>query len=128
MIVRTHLGNVLRPGDHALGYDLRNANFNNDHWDHIASLYGGSLPDVILVKKSYPNARKKSRSRNWKLKKMTIEEEVEAIGKGKAEKLQAEIDYEMFLRDIEEDPELRGMINLYKGIIGLLLYFKTLLN
>ncbi|KAJ3192522.1 hypothetical protein HDU82_003147, partial [Entophlyctis luteolus] len=119
MLVRTHLGNVLRPGDHVLGYDLRNANFNDENWDKFVSKSGGKknavVPDVVLVRKSYPNARKKSKNRNWRLKTITIEEEVEAMGKSKAEKAKAEQDYEMFLRDIEEDPELRGMINLYKS-------------
>ncbi|KAJ3125053.1 hypothetical protein HK100_011019 [Physocladia obscura] len=117
ILVRTHLGNILRPGDHALGYDLRNANFNDDNWDKLMSKGGnqkGNIPDVILVRKSFPNARKKTKSRNWKLKTITVEEEVEAIGKSKAEKAKAEQDYELFLRDIEEDAELRGMINLYK--------------
>jgi nonsense-mediated mRNA decay protein 3 len=74
----------------------------------------GTIPDVIIVKKSYPNARKKSRKRNWKLKGLAKEEEVEAM-KTKADKAKADEDLELFLRDIEEDPELRTMINLYKG-------------
>ncbi|KAJ3006226.1 UNVERIFIED_CONTAM: hypothetical protein HDU68_004205 [Siphonaria sp. JEL0065] len=116
-IVRTHLGNILRPGDHVLGYDLRNANFNDENWEKFAAKGGkntGNIPDIVLVKKSYPNARKKIKNRNWKLKTITVEEEVEAIGKSKAEKAKADQDYELFLRDIEEDPELRGMMNLYK--------------
>ncbi|KAJ3207372.1 hypothetical protein HDU67_007514 [Dinochytrium kinnereticum] len=113
-LVRTHLGNILRPGDHASGYDLRNANFNDTNWDALLRTHGVGLPDIILVKKSYPNARKKSKNRKWKLKTITVEEEVEALGKSKAEKARAELDYELFLRDIEEDPELRGMVNLYK--------------
>ncbi|KAJ3282265.1 hypothetical protein HDU76_008738 [Blyttiomyces sp. JEL0837] len=112
--VRTHLGNILNAGDHAMGYDLRSSNFNDDNFDKYISM-NGSLPDAVLVKKSYPNARKKSRTRNWRLKKITVEEEVEALGKSKAEKAKADQDYEMFLRDLEEDPELRGMVNLYKG-------------
>ena len=27
---RTHLGNIIHPGDTVLGYDLANSNFNND--------------------------------------------------------------------------------------------------
>ena len=75
----------------------------------------GTIPDVIIVKKSYPNARKKNRKRNWKLKGLAKEEEVEVM-KTKADKAKADEDLELFLRDIEEDPELRTMINLYKGI------------
>ncbi|KAJ3105972.1 ribosome-binding protein, partial [Phlyctochytrium bullatum] len=114
LFIVTHLGNILRPGDHAAGYDLRNANFNDSNWDHLVKTYGTGIPDIILVKKSYPNARKRNKGRKWKLKTITVEEEVEALGKSKAEKARAELDYELFLRDIEEDPELRGMVNLYK--------------
>ncbi|KAJ3273164.1 hypothetical protein HK104_004313 [Borealophlyctis nickersoniae] len=115
-LVRTHLGHILHPGDHALGYDLTNTNFNNSAWDNLTqSSARGSIPDVVLVKKSYPYARKKTRGRAWKLKGMAKEEEVEAFGRGgRTEKAQREMDYERFLQDIEEDPELRGMINLYK--------------
>ncbi|KAJ3235055.1 hypothetical protein HDU81_000873 [Chytriomyces hyalinus] len=112
-LVRTHLGNILRPGDHVLGYDLRNANFNDENWDKFITKKN-AVPDIVLVRKSYPNARKKLKGRSWKLKTITVEEEVEAMGKSKAEKAKADQDYELFLRDIEEDPELRGMMNLYK--------------
>ncbi|KAH6588849.1 hypothetical protein BASA61_005802 [Batrachochytrium salamandrivorans] len=64
---------------------------------------------------SYPNARRKQRVRGWKLKGMVKEEEQEGGGRTKADKTRAEIDYEMFLRDVEEDPELRDMMNLYKA-------------
>jgi len=43
--------------------------------------------------------------------------------KTKAEVAKAEQDYELFLRDIEEDPELRGMINLYKSKSFLILLY-----
>lgn len=73
----------------------------------------GGLPDVVLVRKSYPNARKRSRNRNWKLQSMAKTEDLE--GRTKAEKANAEKDYELFLRDVEEDPELRQMMNLFKN-------------
>ncbi|KAJ1328792.1 hypothetical protein BSLG_010016 [Batrachochytrium salamandrivorans] len=115
-IVRTHLGYILNAGDHAKGYILANANFNNDNFDHLMnSSRRGLVPDVVLVRKSYPNARRKQRVRGWKLKGMVKEEEQEGGGRTKADKTRAEIDYEMFLRDVEEDPELRDMMNLYKA-------------
>ena len=73
----------------------------------------GGLPDVVLVRKSYPNARKRSRNRKWKLQTMAKTEDLE--GRTKAEKANAEKDYELFLRDVEEDPELRQMMNLFKN-------------
>nr|KAJ3420091.1 hypothetical protein HK105_006093 [Polyrhizophydium stewartii] len=115
-IVRTHLGFILNAGDHAKGYILANSNFNNDNFDVLAQgPRRGLIPDVVLVRKSYPNVRKKQRARNWKLKGIVKEEDLETVNRTKAEKARAEQDYEQFLRDVEEDPELRGMINLYKA-------------
>jgi nonsense-mediated mRNA decay protein 3 len=104
----------LNPGDHAKGYFLLNTNFNHDNFEALQKgKQQGSIPDVVLVRKSYPNARKKSRVRNWKLKSMAKTEDLE--NRTKQEKQLAERDLEMFLRDVEEDPELRGMMNLFKN-------------
>jgi nonsense-mediated mRNA decay protein 3 len=107
-VVRTHLGHILHAGDHAKGYLLCNANFNNVEWDNMR----GVRPDVLLVRKSYPNARKKRKARGWKLAAMAKVEEDDGT---RRDAKRDEADYEMFLRDLEEDPELRGMVNLYKG-------------
>jgi hypothetical protein len=57
---RTHLGHLLQPGDLALGYDLANANYvGMDFEKHVAK--GGRVPDVILVRKSYEEKRRKKR-------------------------------------------------------------------
>ncbi|KAL1969748.1 hypothetical protein VTN77DRAFT_8301 [Rasamsonia byssochlamydoides] len=109
---RTHLGGVLRVGDSALGYHLTGANFNDPNFEAIeqSSQYGSTVPDVILVRKYY--ARKKKPKRNWKLKRMAREEE-EPSRRQDQERLEA--DFEMFLRDIEEDQELRSTLALYKA-------------
>lgn len=128
---RTHLGGVLAPGDTVLGYFLTRNNFNSESFD---SLDTGRIPDVILVKKTYPNRRKKTRTRNWKLKSIakeaedveeTPEKDTKGAGKGAGrgalgrrgglDQARVEKDYEMFLRDLEEDPELRSTVNLYKS-------------
>ena len=76
------------------------------------------------MKKAYPNRRKKSKARNWKLRSIAKEagEDGEtsgargAIGRmGGRDQKKVEQDYELFLRDLEEDPELRSGINLYKA-------------
>ena len=115
-LVRTHLGFILNAGDHAKGYILANANFNNDNFDAMLhnNRQAGNIPDVVLVRKSYPNARKKLQQRNWKIKKMVKAEGEEPSGRNKTGNSDA-ADYELFLRDVEEDPELRAMINLYKS-------------
>ncbi|GAM35055.1 Nmd3 homolog [Talaromyces pinophilus] len=110
---RTHLGGVLHVGDSVMGYHLTGTNFNDPNFDAIqeSSQYGSTIPDVVLVRKYYAR-KKKPKSRNWKLKRMNYEEE-EPGRKQDAERLEA--DFEMFLRDIEEDQELRSTLSLYKA-------------
>ncbi|KAK0203607.1 NMD3 family-domain-containing protein [Desarmillaria ectypa] len=118
---RTHLGGILQPGDTVLGYHLTNANFNSDDFAQLSS---DRIPDIILVKKTYPNRRKKNRARNWRLRSIGKEagEEGETGGgrgvvgrMGGRDQKKVEEDYELFLRDIEEDEEIRGAVNLYKA-------------
>ena len=112
--VRTHLGHLLRPGDSAMGYMLTGTNFNNTEYDRIeaSGTYSSTIPDVVLVKKHYPR-RRRNRKRQWKLKRMD-RDEGELLPK-KADQDKAENDYEMFLRDVEEDEELRAALALYKN-------------
>ena len=118
---RTHLGGILQPGDDALGYYLTNANFNSDDF---AALPAHRVPDVVLVKKAYPNRRKKNRPRNWKLRSIAKEAGEEGdtgasrgvVGRmGGRDQRKVEEDYELFLRDLEEDEEMRGAVNLYRA-------------
>ncbi|KAH9947139.1 NMD3-domain-containing protein [Amylocystis lapponica] len=118
---RTHLGGILQPGDAVLGYHLTHANFNSDDF---AALPAHRVPDVVLVKKAYPNARKKHRTRAWRLRSIAKEagEEGETsaargvVGRmGGRDQKKVEEDYELFLRDLEEDTEMRGAVNLYKA-------------
>lgn len=50
---KTHLGNLLSPGDTVLGFDLANANLNNAELDEYTQNQGDRTPDVILLKKHY---------------------------------------------------------------------------
>ncbi|KAJ4864949.1 NMD3 domain-containing protein [Trichoderma afarasin] len=111
---RTHLGNLLQPGDSAMGYMLSGTNFNNPEFDAIedSNTYSSIVPDVVLVKKHYPN-RRRNRRRNWKLKRMD-KDEGELLPK-KADQERMDKEYEMFLRDVEEDEELRAALALYKN-------------
>ncbi|KIP04741.1 hypothetical protein PHLGIDRAFT_109206 [Phlebiopsis gigantea 11061_1 CR5-6] len=117
---RTHLGGILQPGDTVMGYFLSNTNFNSDDF---AALPSHRVPDVMLVRKSYPNRRKKNKSRGWKLRSIAKEagEEGETGGgrgvvgrMGGRDKKKVEEDYELFLRELEEDEEMRGAVNLYR--------------
>lgn len=113
IITRSHLGHILRPGDHVVGYDLSHTNVNHQEWDRLVEANASNLPDVVLVKKSYPNRRRKTRTRNWKLGRLAkVADDSVLKDKGKD---RSEVDYEMFLRDIEEDVDMRSAINLYKS-------------
>lgn len=120
---RTHLGAILQPGDTVLGFHISKANYNSDAFECLDPT---RTPDVVLVKKTYPNRRKKSKPRNWKLKSIAVEADDMAhqtggVGRGAlgrrggVDSQKVEKDYELFLRDLEEDPEFRSAVNLYKA-------------
>ncbi|KAG0144180.1 hypothetical protein CROQUDRAFT_108688 [Cronartium quercuum f. sp. fusiforme G11] len=132
---RTHLGSVLKPGDTVLGYHLINSNFNEPNFNLLKS---NKIPEIILIRKTYPNRRKKNKPRNWKLRSIAKEVNQDNIetqdvglgrkinknellkkgGRGMNEIAKVEADYEMFLRDLEEDPELRQNVQLFKSETG----------
>jgi nonsense-mediated mRNA decay protein 3 len=111
---RTHLGNVLHPGDSVMGYMLTGTNFNSPQFDALeeSNTYASQIPDVLLVKKFYAR-KKKSKNRNWRLKRMA-RDDGDLLPK-KADQEKMDKDYEMFLRDVEEDTELRATMALYKA-------------
>lgn len=115
--IRTHLGGVLHPGDSAMGYHLTGTNFNNEFLDEIleSKKLKNSVPDVVLVKKHYPRKKRSGggvKGRNWRLKRMAKEESEMAPRKQDQERI--ERDFEMFLRDVEEDEEMRAGLALFK--------------
>ncbi|KAL6503958.1 hypothetical protein OROGR_025881 [Orobanche gracilis] len=109
--VRTHLGRLLNPGDYALGYDLFGANTNDIEMDKYKGL---DLPSVVLIKKSYQEKRLKNRGkpRAWKLKSLNMEVDTSDRVRDGGEKVAS--DYEEFKRDIEENPDLRFNLSLYR--------------
>jgi nonsense-mediated mRNA decay protein 3 len=111
---RTHLGNILHPGDSVMGYHLTGTNFNNPNFEALeeSNHYSSSIPDVMLVKKFYAR-KKKSKARNWRLRRMNKEEGEMLPRKQDQERM--ERDFEMFLRDVEEDSELRSTLAVYKA-------------
>ena len=114
---RTHLGGILHVGDSVLGYHLSGSVFNDTNFDDIEAShqYSSTVPDVMLVKKYYAR-KKKNKTRNWRLKRMEREYEEEMNGNGrKQDQERVEADFEMFLRDVEEDQELRSTLQLYKA-------------
>lgn len=107
--IRSHLGKWLHPGDTVAGYDLTSANLVEDD---MVGMRGQQLPEIILVKKSYPNRRKNSRgARHWRLKALAKEQELQ---RRNAELAKEARDYEEFLQELEEDPEMRGQVSMYR--------------
>ncbi|XP_071697369.1 uncharacterized protein [Rutidosis leptorrhynchoides] len=111
--VKTHLGHLLNVGDYALGYDLYSANNNDIELDKYKGLV---LPEVILVKKSYEEKKLKKRGkpRSWKLKSLDMEVDLSAT-RGKVDEERMINEYEQFLDDLEENPEMRLNISLYRN-------------
>ncbi|KAK4217746.1 NMD3 family-domain-containing protein [Rhypophila decipiens] len=113
-LARTHFGNILHAGDSVMGYLLTGTQFNSSLLDAIeeSKTYGQRVPDVMLVKKHYPNKRK-NKKRVWKLKRMA-KDEGDLLPKA-ADQARMDAEYEAFLRDVEEDEELRAALALYKN-------------
>eukprot|EP00736_Rhodelphis_marinus_P002992 Rmarinus@m.9657 len=113
--VRTHLGHLLEAGDTVLGYDITTMVFN----DALIAAYNGRLemPDVVLVRKTYPS-RKKGRARVFRLKRLEMEMEAEGNVSAKrqaAMRERHETDFEEFQDDLEDDAEMRKYIRLYRN-------------
>eukprot|EP00005_Dracoamoeba_jomungandri_P001180 CAMPEP_0174259896 /NCGR_PEP_ID=MMETSP0439-20130205/8661_1 /TAXON_ID=0 /ORGANISM="Stereomyxa ramosa, Strain Chinc5" /LENGTH=301 /DNA_ID=CAMNT_0015343973 /DNA_START=594 /DNA_END=1499 /DNA_ORIENTATION=+ len=108
-LARTFLGNILNPGDYALGYDITSLNPNEAD---TKAMQGQEWPDVVLVRKSFHEIREQHHSRYWVLK-MLNKEEQDNIRKN--DLLKNQRDFEQFLRDLEEDPDFRSSVNLYKA-------------
>lgn len=90
ILVRTHLGGVLKEGDTALGVDLRTAQFNNEDWDELSE---DSIPSVILLHKKYPEKHKKPKQY---YKRIVADEKGESMSHEKD-------DYDEFLDQLEEE-------------------------
>lgn len=87
---------------------MGSSNFNDDNL--VDFIRKHQLPDFVLVRKTYPEKRKKRQPRHWKLKSLKKEVDDEKIDEEKEDR-----DRELFLRDVEEDEELQSQINIYKG-------------
>eukprot|EP00887_Chlorella_sp_A99_P002026 scaffold18.g2026.t1 len=122
-LVRTYLGHLLHAGDMALGYDLANANVVDPEVEKAVHK-GLQLPDVVLVRKSYEEKRRRRRAKGqqrlWRLKRMAVDagaEETAAAGPSRrmaAGVEQEQQDMERFLEELEEDADMRSRVALYK--------------
>ena len=81
---------------------MRSCNANDKYLEKIPE---HKVPDVILVKKVYGDKTVRNRKRRWRLKHM------DGI---KDDTASQNDEYERFLEDLEEDPDLRQNVNVYK--------------
>lgn len=100
---RTHIGHLLKHGDSVLGFDVANANVNNQHFEKLKP---EALPSIVIVKKIYGDKSARKRKRKWKLRH--INEDMENMA------FTTERDYTDFLEDLEEDPVSRQGVNIFR--------------
>lgn len=108
--VKSHLGGVLHPGDIAMGYFLANSNLNNPEYEGMLESIE-NLPDVVLVKKAFPDRHKKKRGRI-----RTLPKEVSEMGPRKQDVEKLERDYELFLEALEEDEDMKQLLEGVEGL------------
>jgi|TARA_B100001741_G_scaffold81364_1_gene65958 nonsense-mediated mRNA decay protein 3 len=116
--VKTHLGNILQPGDTAMGYDLSNLQIVDPELEKYSGKLQGIVPDVILVKKSYAESRRKRRERGvaraWRLQRMQVEEADDSQQKSRGGVDRMAQDEELFYQELEEDEETRAHVQIFK--------------
>ena len=99
ILVRSHLGGILREGEPCLGYDIRASALP----DEVEAVFKKrELPDVILVGRARTNT-KKNKKRHWHVKELAPRDESE------------QEEFNEFLSDLEDDAELRKDIDIYKN-------------
>jgi len=115
---KTHLGFVLQPGDTVLGYDMTNIQIVDPEIEKYSGKFQGTVPDVILVKKSYAEKRRRRREkgveRTWKLQRMQIEEEDETAKKVRDGGERMAQDEEAFYQELEEDEDVRAQVQIFR--------------
>jgi nonsense-mediated mRNA decay protein 3 len=109
--VKTHMGDVLNEGSSVLAYDMTSINLTGDN-DDLSHL--GNIPEIIIVKKIYPE-KKKNKKKVFKLKHLQKQEKnANNLHKGAGQREKDDKDYQEFLNELEEDAELRTHVNMYK--------------
>ena len=108
--VKSHLGGILHPGDTAMGYFLANSNLNNLEYEGLLESIS-NLPDVLLVKKVFPERRKRKPGNIKRLDKEQSE-----MAPRKQDVVKLERDYELFLEALEEDEDMKQLLAGVEGL------------
>ncbi len=68
--VISHLGTILRPGNHCWGFATEGLNYSDLD---TSAFKNRAMPEVVLVKKAYLNRKRNKRNRHWKLASLNME-------------------------------------------------------
>ncbi|CAK9294298.1 unnamed protein product [Gordionus sp. m RMFG-2023] len=96
---RTHLGNILKPGDFVLGLHLPSCNLNNKYLEEMKE---SDVPEVLLVKKVYPDEDKSKRlkhARNSRKSKLNLSDQDASVD---TQTCVEDSDYNEVLETLEE--------------------------
>jgi len=134
--IPSHIGYLLKAGDVALGYDLRDVQLVNFEAEQAAK--DGNLPDIVVLRKLYGGVATQdlnaAQQRIFCLQKLDEDVVVEYAKmenrKSKNDQYMEDIDNEDFLREVEADKEMRVNINIYKSklLFKKGVYMKSLVN
>lgn len=97
LIVRTHLGSILKEGDSVLCYDLRTFSLPENAEDRLKKAGG---QEVFICAKTWPEKKKKSQKRKWMIKELAPHGE--------------DPDFDEFLDELDENKDLRAGVQIYK--------------
>ncbi len=75
---------------------------------HLEEVKTERLPDVVLVKKVYADKALRNRKRRWRLKRLADGAGSKGGGSTTGE------EFMEFMEDLEENPEIRQFVNVYK--------------
>ena len=100
-----------------MGYDLASLQIVDPELDKYRR--GLALPDVLLVKKSYQEKRRRRRAkgvnRQWKLQRLEVAEDETSGHKAVAREAErAAVDEELFMQELEEDEETRAQVQIFR--------------
>jgi len=112
---KSHIGYLMKSGDVCIGYQLKDAQFNDDEAENARA--SGALPDVVIVRKLYSGATSENKKKRiFALERLDVDI-VDAVNPriAKKDKENDDMDEEDFLREIEADKEMRSQMNLYKS-------------
>lgn len=106
-MIDCHFGAIMNHGDNALGYLIKDLYI---YEDLQMMSHQSRVPDIIMIRKHYPDKLKKRRNKMWDLKRMHIVKE--DWGNKKTEKGE-KLDMEELREELEQNKRMRKNVNIY---------------